>query len=96
MRAFWYHFFSNPWVSSSLLDVLPVFILIYLMLFPVIFYRSGYHDEWRDYQDYRALRKTDSSFMSMKSVMSLHGLILFWLPVFLEICLLVLGVVFDQ
>lgn len=96
MRAFWYHFFSNPWVSSGLLDVLPVFILIYLMLFPIIFYRSGYHDEWQNYQDYRTLRKADSSFMSLRSVMSLRGVIWFWLPVFVEICLLVLGVVFDQ
>lgn len=92
MSAFWYHFFSNPWVSSGLLDFLPVFILIYLMLFPIIFY----HDKWQDYQDYRTLRKADSSFMSLRSVMSLRGLIWFWLPVFVEICLLVLGVVFDQ
>lgn len=96
MSAFWYHFFSNPWVSSGLLDVLPVFILIYLMLFPVVFYRSGYHDEWQNYQYYRVLRKKDSSFLSLRSVMSFRGLIWFWLPVFVEICLLVLGVVSDQ
>lgn len=96
MSVFRYHFSSNPWVNSGLLDFLPVLILIYLMLFPVIFYRSGYHDKWQDYQDYRTLRKSDSSFMSLQSVMSLRGLIWFWLPVFVEICLLVLGVVSDQ
>lgn len=97
MSAFWYNFFSNPWVSGGLLLFLPVFILVGLMLVAIVLAQAGDHGKWlkkleatQSSQQYRALKKAEPLLMSSR------GRFWFWLTMFVAVFLVVVGAVFGQ
>ena len=47
MNTFWHNFFSNPWISSGLLHIVPAFILTDLMLLVIGLECSDKHSKWR-------------------------------------------------
>lgn len=97
LSAFWYNFFSNPWISGGLLLFLPVLILVGLMLVAIVLVQAGDHGKWlkelaatESSQQYRALKKAEPP------VMSSRGWLCFWLVFFIAAFLLVGGAVFGQ
>ena len=96
MSAFWYNFFSNPWVSGGL-SFLPIFILAGLIFTVIVFVQSDEHGKWpkeleatQSSQQYQMLKKAEPP------VMSSRGRFWFWLTVFVAVFLVVVGVVFGQ
>ena len=97
LSAFWYNFFSNPWVSGGLLLFLPVFILVGLMLVVIVLAQARDHGKRQKElvatlsdQQYQALKKAEPLLMSSR------GRFWFWLTMFVAAFLVVVGVVFGQ
>lgn len=97
LSAFWYNFFSNPWVSGGLLLFLPAFILVGLVFVVIVLVQTGDRGKWlkelaatESSQQYRALKKAEPP------VMASRGWLCFWLVFFIAAFLLVGGAVFGQ
>ena len=96
LSAFWYNFFSNPWISGGL-SFLPILILVGLILAVIVLVQSDEHGKWlkeleatQSNQQYQMLKKAEPP------VMSSRGRFWFWLTVFVAVFLVVVGVVFGQ
>lgn len=88
LSAFWYNFFSDPWVSGGLFLFLPVFILVGLMLVAIVLAQARDHGKRQKElvatlsdQQYQALKKAESLLRSSRG----RFWFWFWLTMFVAV-----------